>query len=855
MKPIRIEITNFGAIAHTIIDLSNVTLAAICGPNGAGKSTAFTVAPMFALFGTTKAGTSADDMVRCGSTESEVIYDFSHQGDVWRVIRSRSTKGRGKSTLELQRLSGDIWASESGASIAETQKKIIDLLNLDADTFAASSMILQGDAGNFTKRPAGQRKAILAQILQLDQYETLQEKARAKASETNIALERIKVQMSVINERLAGRDSLEGDKLVAEAQQLTLNNNIRKSEEALQEAQVELAGLQARINQADELGQRVSTLRQELTAKKTEREQQQERRDDAQLILNQESAILAAVDEFEGLRDEITALKVKKDQQNSIFVEASRLKNELTQLNSSLEKVSNEIAELRNTLAERDSLLANRKEYESTLILLEEAEKNRKDHDELQVQLQKAETDLTTAEIRRETEMASRQKEINALVARAAMLKDAKCIDIERANCMFLTDAKEAKSKAQRLQTELDTWYQQEVATAEQMKSRVSNIRTLIDGVGYNSNSHAALQQKAAKLRPDAEAAGKLDGMAQLLTNLETQQTELTNRQTDSQTRLESMRNQYRVLSDGLKDLPEKEKRIAELRPLVAMKEQLPAAKEAFKSATNNIGKLATELGTLIGQITTLEQEYTTLLGDVATLHQQAQNKVNDMRMKVDTYRTEQTSLTAKLGGIQAKLDALAEDAVQYEVLLVELAPLAKKMARWQTLTKAFGRDGIQALILENAVPELERIANDILGQMSGGKNYLRFETQKELKSRSGMAETLDIIVGDWAGERIYETYSGGEQLRIDFAIRFALAEMLARRAGARVDWLTIDEGFGSQSDDFLPMVIEAVQNVANRFGMVLVISHVKAVQEAFGERIEFRPATEEIPSTEMMVA
>lgn len=148
---------------------------------------------------------------------------------------------------------------------------------------------------------------------------------------------------------------------------------------------------------------------------------------------------------------------------------------------------------------------------------------------------------------------------------------------------------------------------------------------------------------------------------------------------------------------------------------------------------------------------------------------------------------------------------------------------------------KAFSRDGIPALIIENAVPELERIANDILGQMSGGKNYLKFETQKELKSRSGMAETLDIIVGDWAGERIYETYSGGEQLRIDFAIRFALAEL-----------------FGSQSDEFLPMVIDAVKQVANRFGVVLVISHVKAVQEAFEQKIFFKPEDE---SVEVLVA
>lgn len=86
----------------------------------------------------------------------------------------------GETTLELQRQSSDTWVSESGASIAETQKKVLDLLNLDEETFLVSSMIFQNDAANFTKRPAGQRKAILAQILQLDQYEELQTKAKKK---------------------------------------------------------------------------------------------------------------------------------------------------------------------------------------------------------------------------------------------------------------------------------------------------------------------------------------------------------------------------------------------------------------------------------------------------------------------------------------------------------------------------------------------------------------------------------------------------------------------------------------------------------------------------------------------------
>lgn len=47
------------------------------------------------------------------------------------------------------------------------------------------------------------------------------------------------------------------------------------------------------------------------------------------------------------------------------------------------------------------------------------------------------------------------------------------------------------------------------------------------------------------------------------------------------------------------------------------------------------------------------------------------------------------------------------------------------------------------------------------------------------------------------------------------------------------------DEGFGSQSDDILPMVIDAVKQVASRFGVVLVIGRVKAVQEAFDQKPE----------------
>ena len=54
--------------------------------------------------------------------------------------------------------------------------------------------------------------------------------------------------------------------------------------------------------------------------------------------------------------------------------------------------------------------------------------------------------------------------------------------------------------------------------------------------------------------------------------------------------------------------------------------------------------------------------------------------------------------------------------------------------------------------------------------------------------------------------------------MRIDLAIRFSLAELLANRAGSKVEWIVADEIFGSQDSEHRDLVIEAIKAVANRF-------------------------------------
>jgi len=81
--------------------------------------------------------------------------------------------------------------------------------------------------------------------------------------------------------------------------------------------------------------------------------------------------------------------------------------------------------------------------------------------------------------------------------------------------------------------------------------------------------------------------------------------------------------------------------------------------------------------------------------------------------------------------------------------------------------------------------------------------------------------------------------FSGGEAFRVNFSIRLALSEVLAQRAGARLQTLVIDEGFGSQDAQGRQRLIEAINQVRPDFAKILVITHIDELKDAFPNRIE----------------
>jgi exonuclease SbcC len=210
----------------------------------------------------------------------------------------------------------------------------------------------------------------------------------------------------------------------------------------------------------------------------------------------------------------------------------------------------------------------------------------------------------------------------------------------------------------------------------------------------------------------------------------------------------------------------------------------------------------------------------------------------------LDRVRKEKRMADERVGGARQQLTALDTLAAQKTERLKEREELAEDLSLLEELREAFGKRGVPAMIIETAVPELERGATELLKRLTDGRMNLRIETQREIKTGE-VREALDIIISDELGSRPYEMYSGGEAFRINFAIRIALSRLLAQRAGAQLRSLFIDEGFGTQDARGREHLVSAITSIQDDFELILIITHIDELKEAFPARIEVTKTAE----------
>jgi exonuclease SbcC len=244
------------------------------------------------------------------------------------------------------------------------------------------------------------------------------------------------------------------------------------------------------------------------------------------------------------------------------------------------------------------------------------------------------------------------------------------------------------------------------------------------------------------------------------------------------------------------------------------------------------------ELQAMTTQISQLQTQCQNLHGDHA-------QEINSLRQNLQNWRSQMDSLLAQIGSLQQSQQQLEQSRQREQETLTQIEQARHRQRIHNELHQAFGKNGIQALMLENVLPQIEVEANQILAQLSDRQLNVRFITQKSGKKSDRLIETLDIEIADTKGTRPYETYSGGEAFRINFAVRLALSRVLAQRKGSTLQTLIIDEGFGSQDQLGCDRLVSAINAIAPDFECILVITHMPQMKEAFNTLIEVSKSDE----------
>lgn len=293
---------------------------------------------------------------------------------------------------------------------------------------------------------------------------------------------------------------------------------------------------------------------------------------------------------------------------------------------------------------------------------------------------------------------------------------------------------------------------------------------------------------------------------------------------TDEQTALDRA---LKLSADDLREKPALLKRLADLQAALT---QAVEAKEKIAGLTERRNRWAASLDTDRAQLHTLDAEaeqYNRILRDSAS-----------KQRALDTLRNEDTLTKAKLGAAQQRLASLDGLTKQREAKRADHHRLADERGLYDELREAFGKKGVPAMLIEAAVPEIEAAANTLLNRMTNGRMHVRFQTQKENQAGE-VRETLDIQISDELGTRAYEMFSGGESFRVNFAVRIALSQLLARRAGTQLQTLIIDEGFGVLDSLGRERLVEAINAAQQDFQRIIVVTHIDELKDAFPARIE----------------
>lgn len=779
----RIKIGGLGPFKAVDIDLAAIdgTLIAVTGDNGAGKSTLLELLAG-ALYRQCRTRGTLTSLAKGRDAYVEVHAVNGHAFTIRQTVDGIGGKGEslvldsdGRAVLESTKVTHfDAWAKDH---------------LLPPEVLYCSSFAAQKSAG-FVGLSKGDRKAVLLRILGIERYERMAERARERARGAKATADQIRA-------RLADEQARTPDAQVARAELDEATKQVTARFEAAAAARAALDRARAAAADAER----------------------------ARELVEQRQAIELRVQQGEA---QLRELEERLNNNRKLQGRAQEIRAAVKRSTT----LTEELDALRRQAADLSSKLAGRAEKARAAL----STANRADQAEKEC-----------AERVRRVELRLRDKaKIEDAVAQIAVLRTR---EGELVEALAQVEAR-------------DTALQELLLTGKD--SRIKGLRTTLEQIADGAIPAGEECNTAAEtiLADNQALKAQLDApqeLAQVRSDIQRRRAEL---------------QQLRTQITGMEQLAARHpEMLAAAADLVAAQHDHAAAVERRSIATNESEAAADAEGQLRSEAAAVEQQAQTRQQEVAELSalvrhagplevaeariEELTRQSADVRATLDRARLELAALpNVEAGDLDVTpYESAAAEAAQDENRAREAAALAAKTvedadagaqriaqlqteleradidtADWTRIAQDVGRDGLQAMEIDAAIPELNTIANDLLHECHGPRFTVELRTERLSSDGKKTIEGLDVRVIDTKEGRdaLVETFSGGEEVIVSEAIGLALTALACRCAGLERPTVVRDESGAALDPTNCPAWIAMLRRAAKHINaaQVLFVSH-----------------------------
>jgi len=854
MRPIRLRFKGITRYASPVeLDLSELPpgLVAVRGGNGEGKTTLLDVlgpAPLYRTM-SSRPGSLKD---WASSRDAEIDLELAFMGRTYRLLVNvdpGASGGRGKEEAFL---------FEDGQPI--TAGRVSDYDEAVARIFPAQSVFMaaafaaQDRGGNFFALTVPERKALFARLLGLGELERLAERAAAQrkildgaSGRHEAEAARLVADRATAAELARERAGLEAAVAEAAAAHAAAASSAQVYADELAQARARLEQLTAARERALQERRRHEEVRDREAAEAASTERRAE--DRAAQAATEAAARAAAAEEAEAER----ALAQAGEAERAAAAALAARAEAANQAHEALQAARQEWQRARARVQEGERAEAELPGLEAASRALEAA---RAEAAQLRQQAQEGRAGLGPA-LRNATNgsgaaaLAERAAgdALRTAEDRAALAERVPCggrviLDATEAranrmpkpincgDCVLLADATAAREQLAELRAQVEA-ARAKRAEAEfvlaslrdqdeklvAVEKRAAAATTRADGLAGADVSLARAQDRA---RARAEAQVQADEAAERGRVLGERAAQADAARTDAHEALQAARG---ALAAAQARAAASRGASGRLRAVEAALAELPLLREAA-AARRRAEAAAAALAAAVA--VPAEPE-------VAQAHARAV-ELQDRGARAELERARGAEAAAR-GALDRLLGRLAQlgdlDARQRE-LDARRERAARRRAACVLLEQGFGRDGVQALKIDSAGPEVSEVCSSLLEAVFGPRFTINLRTIQEGGKGRVQKEVFDVSVIDAlrGGARGHEGLSGGEQVLVHEALMLALAVFNARRQGRVFETLWRDECDGALSEEMAALYPTMLRRALELGGFrnVIFITHRPAV-------------------------